>query len=232
VAIYSRDREVGRWSGRATAIVQAAAIAWDTLSDWTGEQLDVSLNADLAGQKLHSTDPEDLKALFQRDLDTIKEINLSIGSITRAPNVRIQLSSDWAGGGLKINVRGEDEQRVRGLMAHLSEILVGRPTFLDRYDRWLVLAIGLPLITVIIAVVAAFLDPAPNDGKLQISILLVGGWGLLVALLLAVWWLTPPLELIGPSGRTRWARSRAWLAAGTGTIVLGVIAAILAQPFE
>lgn len=226
MAQYTRRYARGRWAGRTDTILEAVAAANERLSDWLGEKPEVRINASLRSQSIATEDIAELESILTKELGTIRKLNVKLGGDSE-DRVEFEFSNQLPG--LRYQVAGRQPDAVRGLWAHLKEILNSDQHLPQRYARGFLVAImALLAVGLLIAWVASGETPTGGVDLSQATVsvpALIASVGTLILLGLFAW-LTPNLEVLRPGDRPRVRRFRAQLFATVLAFVIGLASSI------
>ncbi|MEK6327292.1 MAG: hypothetical protein AABM66_07180 [Actinomycetota bacterium] len=228
MAEYTRQRKRARWVGTPDVLLEAAAAARKEVTSWIGADPTIAVTVKTTGQTIKPDSLDDLQKVFDRNLPEIGEIDLKIGDYRSPAEVTINLASSYAAVAHKVT--GEDEDEVRGLSAHLAEILTANQRVPPWYSRN-----GFAFVAGCITVfggagVFALLDKDPGEGS-DVPLPFYVAWGATGVLVALLWLLSPNLELLGPGNDARLRRFRTAAVGVVVALIVGVVATILADPF-
>jgi hypothetical protein len=224
MATYTRTLERGRWVGTMRTFAQAVLAGEDTLRKWLGGQApEFHMHAELAGQEVSSDNPNDLTPIVDRNPRDISEVSVRLGGWSGPNTVELTVRSSILSS-LRVKVEGTDEERVRGLMGKLQDLLESGQRAPRRYERWYAFFAG--AIATGWGGVGLILAIKSHSGTVPAFAALtgVGLFTLLMGLL------TPGLELLSEGGKSRLARFRGGVIAFALAVAAGIVASLIYSP--
>lgn len=229
---YTATRKWQRWAGTLADLDRALNAAMEELRQWLGTEPRCYLSVALPELTMEFSKIEGLKTI-SNDIRKVKTIRFWPNLGGEGPKVDITIDDDSPA--VSLEVKGNDRVRVEGLRTRLGDLLdkgYRRPRWYG--DRSVIVIFGVILVWVLWAalvfglesVAAIFHWPVPVQGNNVAVGPLVGCGVAAVALLVGVYWLFPPLELLGPGERTRYQRFRG----AVYVVLLSVVSIIVAAP--
>jgi hypothetical protein len=238
------NKRWSRWAAPRSDVVRTTELAADVLTSVSGYPSTVNLTlADADGFTEETEGLTALERLHPHDLARLRTVRITVRpdraawrkAVAERPStedtppipseeVVIRLTNY----GTTLDVEGDDRTQVQGLLQRLTREL-GRGGTAISFDRDLLFLAGPFLAAVLVLAFLAAVhtlklahvndrwEPAEIVGIALGIVLGLGAAG-------AVWWLVPPLELLGEGSASRLRRFRGRLAGAFAAVVLALLA--------
>lgn len=249
------------WGGSRADVHRAAMEAADALADWTEYPSVLTGEASFdrgLSQSLSSVD--ELLKIHRTDLSAVRELRLEIRPDRDAywaarhehdrrevgegdadariepfpdfPSSAVAFRFGWASKGLRLEVSGDNRERVVGLFERLEQILCSRQALRRVNPEYLALFVGgfgIYLGLLVGAAVPRWLGVTHRDGRwepLEIASPVIGVL-VVLAFAVALRYLYPSIEIVDEGQRTRAERFAKVLWGAAGGVLLSIVAAAI-----
>lgn len=232
---FAKTRPWTRWSGSQQDLADAAEVARDTIAEWCGGEVRCDVQIEIGDLTTDADTTDALRSIDVRDLPDVRRVAASVSTVRHGlfsvPRASIRVGR--AAPALVVEVHANDQVAVEGLVTRLTQMLDRGRRWPRWYQRLAVISIGSPTLVFAGALLGMALPRtfglARVNGKWESAEVVGVAVGFLLGILLSValWWLTPDLELVERGQPTRLRRWRALVIGAGSTIVLSLVGTAL-----
>jgi hypothetical protein len=226
----NRMRQWSRWAGSLDDLVEATQLSLDTVAKASSSEPPCEIEVTWQNRSRTLTGPEGLnRRVSTRDLNGIKSVRIDVGE-DQGTFVSIRAESKTPA--MSLEVKGDDDTVVDGLFSQLDDVLSRGRRFGAREGLLILIAFSAAALVVgaLFLLEEVYDFPRDRQGDADFP-----GWAFLVtlgpaaALVFALVWLVPELEILAPGQVTRFRRFRLWIVGFATAVIAGVVASLIVR---